>query len=419
MKTSIVVLLGLVASFTFFTGCKKESPVSPDDFELQEINCEASALLCDLTNANLSFGFDLLRSLQQLHADDNIFVSPLSLSTALSMALIGAEGQTDYELRAALHLEMFDEAELLSANKLLLEKLPFLDKNTKLGLSNAIFYRKEYPILPSFLDANREYFQSEIEALDLSGPESAKQQINDWVSESTQGTINDLVDRVPANLVMYLINTLYFKSGWSQPFDEELSYTGTFTRQGKQAVEVDYMQKQEVAYPYFRGNGFQMVDLAYGDSVYSMTLMLPDEGILVNELLNSLQADTWHDWIGQLEDTELMISMPKFKLSWESAMNETLQELGVSDAFDAERADFSGISDQGGLFISEVKHKTFIEVNEKGTEASAASSVGVSRTSIPDIPILQFNRPYLFMIRENQSNSILFIGKMMDPSLAD
>ena len=409
-KSLFFFLLGILL---MGTQCTKTDSIE-EPAPIVDYDCETIDKLCELTAANNDFGFNLLRELHANQRDENIFISPLSISTALSMTLNGADGQTEADMRNTLEYDDLNIQQINLVYRQMLNALPALDNEVQLNIANSIWYKLGYHVRPEFLEANTENYNSEVIELDFTSP-SAVETINSWVESKTQGLIDQIITEIPGNVIMYLINAIYFKGSWKTEFDTENTFSGPFTLMDNSQTEVDYMKHPEISLPYFEDDKVQVVDLAYGDSIYSMTLFLPKEGYSLDGLIEDLDNGNWLSWINALEDENIILSMPKFKMEYEKKLNRELSDLGMAIAF-TDAADFSNINGTGGLRISEVRHKSFIEVDEKGTEAAAVTVVVIVETSVPLLPEMNLNRPFLYVIRENQTNSVLFVGKMLDPS---
>jgi serine protease inhibitor len=404
-------LITLSGILLLFTQCTSEPAVNlPTELDF---DCADNAAVCTLTNDNNQFGFDIFRKLHEEEPDDNIFISPLSISTALSMTLNGAKGQTFADMKNAMQIPDWDIAQLNEAYKLLLEVLPQLDNDVKMELANSIWYRTGFNVRQDFLDVNSSYYGSQVQDLDFSNP-TAKDIINAWVNENTHGKIESIVDQIGGDVVMYLINAIYFKGAWLHEFDPDNTSEQPFYLADGSQVMVDMMSYGQTTLPFFQTENFMAADLAYGDSIFSMSIFLPKGNYPIGELVNDLESADWNTWVQNFEDTEMFFSMPKFKMEYEKKLNRPLSDLGMSVAF-TDFADFSGINGTGGLRIDEVRHKSFVEVNEEGTEAAAVTSVVIVETSVPLIPDFRADKPFLFVIRDKKTNSVLFIGKMMNP----
>jgi len=362
-----------------------------------------------------TFGLKLLRT--TVDAEDpstNVFLSPLSVSMALGMTLNGARAETRAAMEAALEKQDLSPPEINDAYRGLIDLLEGLDPTVDVALANSIWYREGLPVRQAFIDTNQTHFDAEVSALDFSVP-TASEQINGWVNEETRGNIPEIVPaQIPPHIVMYLINATYFKGQWRDQFDPANTEEAPFHRADGSTVTVPMMEKTEdVVHPTYQTEQFQALDIAYGDSLYSMTILLPHKESSVQAVVDSLDTETWTRVTEQLSPQSLSrLKMPKFTLRYEKKLNDILSDLGMGVAF-TDQANFRGIADTS-LAISEVKHKTFLQVDEEGTEASAATSVGIGVTSAP--PSVVVNRPFVVAIRENHSGIILFIGTVMDPT---
>jgi serpin B len=256
-----------------------------------------------------------------------------------------------------------------------------------------------------------------VRPLDFTKP-NAKDIINGWVSDKTNKLIPSIVDQIQDNSVMFLINAIYFKGAWRRQFDPKKTYTGDFFMENNQAVPVKMMSYSNglVKLSYFGNQKLHAVKLPYADSIYSMTLILPKEGYAVKDILPELTLTNWNNWNKAFSSEEIFFALPKFSMRYENNLNASLSALGMPTAFIPKQADFSGIAQNQELSISTVKHKAFIEVDEAGTKAAAATSVEIVVTSIPNNPQVILNRPFIFVISERSTNQALFIGKMMNPA---
>jgi serpin B len=341
-----------------------------------------------------------------------VFTAPLSASMALGMAMNGAAGTTYDEMRATLGFNASaTETEIGASYKSLIALLRGLDPSVDFRIANSIWYRTGFPIQPSFVDAGRSWFDAQVAALDFGSP-NAVRTINDWVSTSTAGKIPTIVDGIEDDQVMFLINAIYFKGSWRAKFDPAHTIDAPF-----KSVVGDQLAKlmhRDGTIRYLQTPDFAAVDLPYGNSAYSMTVVLPSTGKSVDAVAASLQSAAWAEWVGQLRDAEVDLYLPRFKLEWERMLIPDLQSLGMRAAFVDGGADFSRMSSLGRqLFISLVKQKTYVDVNEEGTEAAAVTNVGISVTSAPVRVVFRVERPFVFVLRERLSGTILFMGKIV------
>jgi serpin B len=358
--------------------------------------------------ANNDFSFSLFRRLGAAQSDSNVFVSPLSASMALGMAMTGASGTTFDEMRATLGFGAASESEIDQGYKSLIALLRGLDPAVDFRIANSIWTREGFPVTPSFLDAGRTWFDAQAASLDFASPTAVKS-INDWVSTATAGKIPTILDRIGSDEVMFLVNAIYFKGSWRAKFDPALTVDAPF--HGIAGDQPMKLMRREGTIRYLQTPAFAAVDLAYGNSAYSMSVVLPTVGQSVDAVLASMQADSWSAWAAQFHDAEVDLQLPRLALTWERMLIPDLQALGMRAAFQDGGADFSRLSPLGSqLFISTVKQKTYVNVNEEGTEAAAATNVGISVTSAPVRTQFRVDRPYVFVIRERLSGTVLFLG---------
>ncbi len=409
MKTTIFPLLLLTVSLVFFQ-CKKAENLTPEPGIV--FSCDDSPATCDLTEANGVFAFDLFKNLHNSTLDENIFISPFSISTALTMTINGANAQTFDDMRNTLKINNLGMPDVNDSYKQLLEVLPALDPLTKLKLANSIWPQLDYPVLESFLDLNKEFFDSEVVPVDFKDP-AVISQVNKWVEDNTDGLIEETLTDLPPGVVMLLINAIYFKGTWQTEFKPEATHEASFyTADGP--VTVDMMHIPGSDFAYFSNDLFQMIDLPYGDSIFSMTILLPKEGHDVDEVINQMNSSNWNTWITGLQTQPAQLFLPKFKMEYDTKLKRPLSDLGMEVAF-TDFADFTKMIDGGGVKIDDVIHKAFVEVNEQGTEAAAVTVVVTIFNSAPSMPTVKVNKPFVFVIRDNRTNSLLFMGKLMKP----
>jgi len=386
-----------------------------DGYEVK-FQCSDNEDVCELAESNNDFGWDIFKVINDDKTESNIFISPFSISTALSMTLNGAKGETKDEMIKVLQYNGWDLNKINSSYKALLEVLPYLDDKVKMRIANSIWYRQGFNVLPEFLDINKNNYDAEIRAEDFNNPET-KDIINGWVENKTEGKIKDIIKTVDPNTVMFLINAIYFKGNWKYEFDKKKTFKGDFNLQGGDKIKTDFMSINEITLPYYNSPNFDMIDIPYGDSIYSMSIIMPDNGISVDELVDEMDIVTWSNAIDNLRNVEMTLTIPKFKIENKEYLKETLRSLGMKKVFNPSQADLSGINGTGGLWVSKVIHQSFVEVDEKGTEAAAATVVAVELKASPIVSSFVADKPFLFVIRDNATNSILFIGKVINPSL--
>jgi serpin B len=368
-----------------------------------------------LVSANTTFGFKLFAEVAKQDAGKNVFISPGSVGLALAMTYNGAVGETKAGMERALEIQGMNHAELNSAYAQLRQALESADPKVELNIANSLWARKGVTFNPDFIQRDKQFYGAEVTALDFGDP-GAPATINSWVSDKTKGKINHIVDQIDAQSILFLINAIYFKGKWSIEFDKAKTKEDTFTTANQQKRVP--MMHQSGKYNYCEGKSFQAVSLPYGDGRASMYIFLPAQGTSLDEFQKSLTAANWESWMKQFAQTDGSVAVPRFKVEYEVGLNDALKALGMGIAFDANRADFSGIV-QGSerAYISRVKHKTFAEVNEEGTEAAAVTSVEMRTTSarIQKTFEMVVDRPFFCAIRDNKTGTVLFVGSITDP----
>ena len=369
-----------------------------------------------LVTADNRFAFTLFQQVvRQGSPDSNLFLSPLSAAMALTMAYNGAAGVTQSEMQRTLALDGMTVADVDHSYHSLITLLQQLDPAVTFTIGNSVWFRSEFTPMPSFLDATRTYFSARAQGLDFSSP-TAADTINAWVSAETRGKIPAIVDPpIPADLVAYLINAIYFKGDWTEQFDKNLTTPTPFTLRDGGTTPAQMMSHGVTVDVGFHAEPDAVVlDLPYGGTAFSMTIVLPRTADGIDSLPLALDEARWTAWTAALSPMELYVYLPKFTVTYGLTMNDVLKALGMPSAFcDSPQANFPGIVANHVLCISDVKHKAFVDVNEEGTEASAATSVGIAPTSVP--PSVVVDHPFIFAIRERLSGTILFMGRLMHP----
>jgi serpin B len=381
---------------------------------IDDLPRELSVAELKLVEADNRFAFKLFRELNTLEEDGtNVFVSPLSVGMALGMTYNGAAGTTRDAMQQTLELGGMTLQEVNEAYHGLIGLLRDLDPRVEFALANSIWYRQGVPVLPDFLDRNQHYFDAEVRALDFSDA-GAADVINGWVSDQTRGKIPDIVDPpIDPLTFMFLINAVYFKGDWTYQFDEDLTKDDPFFLPDGSQTTVPMMSlADEIPARVYRDAERTVVDLYYGGQAFSMTIVVPEDAASIDALAESLTETQWQGWVLDLDSTDTYVSLPKFTLEYEIELNDVLKALGMEIAFTGS-ADFTDMVASGGAYIDKVRHKTFVDVNEKGTEAAAVTSVEMRFTSAPSM--IRVDRPFVFAIRENYSGTILFMGKIVDP----
>jgi serpin B len=369
-----------------------------------------------VVSSNTAFAFDLYKQLQTLQTG-NLFLSPYSISTALAMTYAGAREQTAVQMSDVLHFGT-DQTQFHSAfGELQAQINAALQKeDIALNVANGLWVDQAYPFLDSFIDLVTNAYQAELKSVDFQTAfEAARLKINIWVEEQTQNKIKELIKQGMLSSLtrLVLVNAIYFKGNWATEFDK--SETALFWVTPETSVEVPFMMSQkEIHSSYFEDALVQVLELPYEGNEVSMIVILPKGGFSKWE--QSLTAEQLEMWLNLFINKDVTVFLPKFKISGEFELSNTLAVMGMPDAFNSRQADFSGLNGTKNLVISSVIHKAFVDVNEKGTEAAAATGIGIAGTAMPEPPkTFRADHPFLFLIRHNPSGSILFLGRVVNP----
>jgi serine protease inhibitor len=406
-KTFLFIQTVLVFAITSCT--RKLSPVSNP-----APHREFAPLEKQLVQSCNTFGFRLFQEVNRSEQNKNVFISPLSVSMALGMTLNGAAGKTEADMRQALAFGGWSEEDINASYKNILDILPNLDPKTQLEIANSIWYRIGFSVLPEFIDVNRQYFYAAVRGLDFASSE-APTIINGWIDDKTRGKITHMIDQIDPLTVMFLIDAVYFKGTWFYEFNPDLTHDDIFTKFDGGQIPCKMME-QKATLAYFETELFQAVDLPYGNGGYSMAIFLPKYGRSVESLVSEITPENWSSWKNRFADQEVALQLPKFKLEYEIELTNVLTALGMGAAFIPNVADFSRINAEIQLYISMVKHKACVDVDEKGTEAAAVTIVEISLTAIePQGIAMRVDRPFVFVIREKSSDALLFMGKIEAP----
>ncbi|MDQ7825602.1 MAG: serpin family protein [Candidatus Eremiobacteraeota bacterium] len=357
-----------------------------------------------------TFGFSLYSDLLKENKHKNVFISPTSIALALAIAWNGAQGETMNGIAKVLTIYGMPENEVNALNKLLINSLKKADPKVDIAIANSLWLRTGMSFSPQFIKKARESYSAEVKV----GIDAAL--INEWVKKNTKGKITSIVDKVPPNAVLYIINAVYFKGAWSQRFDKKLTAQKPFTMAGGKKKNCPFMA-QSGSYLYYRGDKFQALRLPYGDKKLAMYLFLPDRNSSLDEFHGKLSSTAWKSWMEKFEDAEGTVEIPRFRCEFMAELNKSLKALGMGASFDSFRAQFSRMSDTF-LTISSVLHKSFVEVNEEGTVAAAVTSVEIRDTAMMEPPkkfTFKADRPFFFAIVDGSTKSILFMGSLAEP----
>jgi len=384
-------------------------PLGPIDLP-RDLDPQEAAVV----EAGNTFAFDLFGALASAAPDSNVFVSPISVSMALGMAVNGAEGETYHQMVETLGLSALTLDQINASYRGLIDLLLDLDPRVETNVANSVWVREGFPVEEPFLEVNRRFFDATAQTLDFGGPGGVPT-INDWVRRETRGRIPSIIDRIPDHYVMFLINAVYFKGLWAEPFDPEKTREEPFHLFDGSTRTVRMMWHAEGRFPLVAMPAYMAVELPYGGEAFAMTIVVPREERTLEDVVSGMDAAAWRDLVSRLETDRVGVALPRFRLEYEKTLNDVLKSLGMEIPFQGGFADFTKINRELGrdLYIDEVKHKTFVEVDEEGTEAAGATSVGVGIVSMP--PQVVGDRPFLFVIRERLTGTILFIGQFVSP----
>ena len=409
MKTILTIMVFL--TFCTLSSCQQEN-LTNDENKIIDLD-EKSAQLIEADNA---FGLEIFQKIREASDDENIMISPLSISVAFAMAYNGADSDTKTEMEKAMKLNGLTTEQINNSYKMLIDGLQSLDENVIFEIANAIFYADGFSVKPDFLNINKSVYDAETEKLNFGSP-LAVQTINDWVTEKTHDKIKNIIKELNPLDRMVLLNAIYFNGIWTNKFDEKGTHLLGFTKTDGTNVDVPMMKKEEKL-DYTSNNLFSAIKMPYGNGQYNMIVILPANGKNSQDMINELTTANWKNWFESFDPKDpVVVTMPRFKFAFETKLNIVLAQMGMEKAFQPNIADFSKLSAED-LYISSAIHKSFIDVNENGTEAAAVTSITFTTTSAGNEPPKTYftvNKPFVFAITEKDTGAILFIGNVKNP----
>jgi serpin B len=416
MRTSCSRLL--IAAALVVAACASsptENPSQKQPTVLTALPRPLTANEVKVRDAANAFAFALWGRVNAAQRDSNVFLSPLSASFALGMTLNGAAGTTADQMRAALQFGTATLPEINAGYKSLIALLTSLDPSVQMRIANSIWYRQGFPFRQAFFDTTRIYFDATVQGLDFANAPASLATINGWVNEKTSGRIPKVLDAITPQQVMFLINAIYFKGSWRTKFDPAKTVAAPFYPSSGSAQQAQLMQRLD-SVAYAEGTNYQAAELPYGNTAFSLVVLLPKSGTTVETLSALLTPESWQGILAGLQVRKVDFAMPKFTMTYERTLNDDLRALGMVAPFMAGGADFTPMAPAPTgheLFLDFVKQNSLVEVNEAGTEAAAVTVVGVGVTSLPSYPVMRVDRPFLFVLRERHTGTVLFMGKVV------
>ncbi|NMF59771.1 serpin family protein [Pseudanabaena yagii] len=365
-----------------------------------------------LVKASTKFGFNLFNQIFQQNPHKNIFISPSSVAIALAMTYNGANGQTQSAMARTLELEGISTNDINNFNQLLQVSLLDSQNDTEISIANSLWINQNIALERSFVEKLKTYYQATIKNLNFDDS-SSTQIINDWVKQQTKNKIHQIVKRASNDTVVILINAIYFKANWANAFDKSLTNLKPFTLENGTTIQHPSMSRLG-EYRYLDRPKFQAVRIPYQNRRFRMDIFLPKNTSSLAEFQQQLTLQNWQDWSDSFQINTGLVQLPRFKVEYELELNQVLKSLGMQIAF-SPSADFRNLTSSASS-ISEVRHKTFVDVNEEGTEASAATSVRVFRGASRTFQMI-IDRPFFFAISDRQTGTILFMGTIQNPAL--
>lgn len=393
-----------------FQGCQQDRTDPSNRLQLRDLSAEEQELV---TSVN-QFSFELFKEIALSNTDQNLFVSPFSVNMALSMTMNGADSLTLQKMRKGLGYEVLEPLEV---NKAFNEFMPFLqnvDSKVDFSLTNTVWYNEQLDIQPLFRDMMVAYYNANVEGLNFNNNRAAKT-INKWIQKETDGKVKELVKQVQPEEVVYLLSTIHFKGDWTFPFDKAKTKTGNFYLEDGKSVTTEMMFTDRAVYRYYQDQRKTLLDIPYGNLQYSMTILLPHEEDSISGIAQTLTASELNKDLAHTDTVSYELRMPKFKVKYSTALTTPLVSLGMQDAF-TPNAQFPGFSREQPAWLSNVLHTASIEVDEIGTEASAAAGAVIKQQMGSNDQAVSLNRPFIFFIRENHSGAILFTGMLTNPA---
>jgi len=410
------LIVAVVSSVIMLTSCEKKDTIEQSG---DPVNITTEVYQKEVIDSANRFAFDLFKPiLTDAKGTENIMISPFSITSALSMTLNGATGETFEAMRKTLGLEQKTLEQINNTYlKLMTEMVP-VDKRVVVEIANSVWVEKRLIVKQPFITELQKSYKAEARDIDVTNPDAVNI-VNGWIAEKTHDKITDMLDKLDPDLAMLLINAVYFNGKWRYRFDKAETKEEPFYSTPSVSKTVPMMHQTENLKAVKRNN-LTIAEIPYGQGNYTMVVVLPDENVTTSDVANSLTPSMWQEWMGLLAENthKVDLSIPRFKYMYKRLLNDDLIGLGMGIAF-TDFANFDNISDQG-LKISRVLHQTFIDTNEEGTEAAAATVVEIVFTTASPTPLVvkvTLDHPFLYFIRETSTGTVLFMGRVSDPTI--
>ncbi len=416
-KYPIGLAVFLLVAFIGLHCTQSTAPDPPAPNPMPVLNpVEFTAADRELAESSNGFGFEMFKeAIAAESSDENLFISPLSISYALGMTRNGAAGSTWDAMVEVLRQQDMENQEINQSYQNLTTGLTGLDPTVEFNIANSIWYRMNKAIVPEFLTTSETYFDAMIRAMDWNDA-TACDTINTWIEDATNGKIKKMI-RCPVtdDVAMMLINAIYFKGAWTVQFDPDTTIDAPFYLDDGSSVDCRMMRRNDTVM-YYENEVFQAVDLPYGAEAFSMTILLPGYEKTIDDILAVMTEENWALWMGSFQEAGIPLHMPRFKFSYKASLKDMLINMGMGVAFDPGAADFSNMFTDGVGWIGKVEHKTFVQVDEEGTEAAAATVVVMLDSAVRGMFV---NKPFLFVIHEKETGTIVFMGRVANPVWED
>ncbi len=409
-----VIFLAILPACAKSQPAKTSQPATRPELAPQQL-----VLLRNVAEQNNRFAFDLYQKLTEQN-QNNLFFSPYSISSALAMTYAGARNNTARQMADVMYFQKLGD-KLHPGYGLMIERMNTGSRDAayQLNVANALWGQQGFDFLESFLNLVRRNYQAGLQRVDFRRTEAARQTINQWISEKTQGKIEELLKTgdLSALTRLVLTNAIYFKGNWSSQFKEEQTRKEPFYLIDGETVQAPLMH-QTNRFGYMEDKLFKLLELPYAGEDLSMVILLPKKRRGLPEFEQNIEPQILTQWLRRIHTGEVKVAIPKFKMTYRCYLSSILTGLGMQDAFDSQKADFSGMTGHKDLHISSVIHQAYVDVNEEGTEAAAATGVTMRATAVQPrpTPVFRADHPFIFMIRDKQTNSILFWGRVMNPT---